>query len=99
MKDCAYKSDGNVPMPVTKEREDGLRYPSFSLYGAEPVTAVFGDSELKAGKKIRITADLLLKRVVTGEDGAEEVSVDIVAVGGKPTEVQGEEDDSEEEDD
>lgn len=94
MKDCAYKSGPMEP----KKTEDGPRYPSFSLYGAEPVAAIFGDRELKAGQKIRITADLLLKRVVTGEDGAEEVSVDIVAVGGKPTEVEGEEDDSEEED-
>lgn len=84
---------------MTKGEESEPRYPSFSLYDKEAISAVFGDQKLQAGKTMRVTAELKISRITDTKDGPSDVTVEIVAVGGKPTEVsyedEGEEDDEE----
>lgn len=90
MKDCAYKDEGGMATPCCKEHDDSEeRYPSVSIYSPEAVTALFGNTAIKAGDtfeapmRIRITSTS-----DSADDGLTQVSFDIVAVGnlvkGKP---------------
>ena len=85
-------------MAITKESESESRYPSFSLYDKEAISAVFGNQKLQAGKTMRVTAEFKISRITDTKDGPSDVTVEIVAVGGKPTEVSYEDDDEEEDD-
>lgn len=98
MKDCSYKPSGGMVVAMTKGEESEPRYPSFSLYDKEAISAVFGNRKLQAGKTMRVTAEFKISRITDTKDGPSDVTVEIVAVGGKPTEVAYEEDDEEEDD-
>jgi|DEB19_MinimDraft_3_1074340.scaffolds.fasta_scaffold207870_1 hypothetical protein len=94
MKDCAYKPSGGMVIAMSKdsESESEPRYPSFSLYDKEAIAAVFGNQKLQAGKTMRVTAEFKISRITDTKDGPTDVTVEIVAVGGKPTEVAYEDD-------
>jgi hypothetical protein len=100
MKDCAYthsyKNEPCCPSPKDSEEE---RYPTFSVWDSEAITAIFGKTKLTAGAEFDITPIRVRVKKVTSDEkeGPSNVELAIVAVGPiKPASGRAMEDEEEE---